>query len=112
MNDGDPDTMWGLPAPCGSSITISFQFELRVSESLDPLFADKEDYLKVEIFALADGEAGCWSSNACGSDQPASFTTAIDESGGSSDDDILNFNTGIIGPNVINAGTNSASDIE
>ncbi len=72
-NDGDPDTMWGLPAVCGSTTNVNFQFDLQVTDNIDPAASATSDYLKVEIFSMADGQTGCWANNTCGGDEPTSF---------------------------------------
>ena len=74
----DPNTTWGLPAPCGSSVTVEFEFFLQVKENFDLFACSDPDYLKVHMFTMADGQTGCWSNNACASDQPAIFPGAID----------------------------------
>lgn len=79
-NDGNPNTMWGLPASCGSSQDVSFCFDLKVGE-LDDI-ADCADMdvtdLKVHIFTMADGQTGCWSNNSCSGDQPVTFNAILD----------------------------------
>lgn len=77
-NDGTPNTMWGLPQGCGSEIIIDFSFSLKVKEQVDPQECLKDDYLKLEIFALADGMTGCWVSNSCGGDEPGRFDGEVD----------------------------------
>jgi gliding motility-associated-like protein len=79
-NNGNPNTMWGLPASCGSSQDVSFCFDLQVTElddisqCSDPDFTD----LKVHIFTMADGQTGCWSNNSCSGDTPVTFNAQID----------------------------------
>lgn len=79
-NNGNPNTMWGLPAGCGSTQDVSFCFDLQVglledaSECTDPDFTD----LKVHIFTMADGQTGCWSNNSCSGDTPVTFNAEID----------------------------------
>ena len=72
-NDGDPDNMWGLPAACGDTVVVNFTFELQVTDNIDPIANAEDDYLKVEIFSMADGQTGCWANNTCGGDAPTSF---------------------------------------
>ncbi len=79
-NDGNPNTMWGLPASCGSTQDVEFCFDLMVGE-LDDIAdcadADVTD-LKVHIFTMADGQTGCWSNNSCSGDQPVTFNAQLD----------------------------------
>ncbi len=79
-NDGDPDTMWGLPAGCGSSSSVEFCFDLTVQEIDDPADCSDEDFtdLKVHIFTMADGQTGCWSNNSCAGDVPVVFDALMD----------------------------------
>jgi len=79
-NDGNPNTMWGLPASCGSTTDVEFCFDLQVgllddvSQCSDPDVTD----LKVHIFTMADGQTGCWSNNSCSGDTPVTFNASID----------------------------------
>lgn len=77
MNNGDPDGMWGLPSGCDSNSKVEFQFDLQVTEtpSMDDL--NNPNALKLEIFALADGQTGCWSNTTCGGTSPGAFSTSI-----------------------------------
>jgi len=74
-NDGNPNTMWGLNAACGSVSNVDFCFELQANnpadivECSDPCFSDME----VSIFIFADGQTGCWSQNSCAADDPTVF---------------------------------------
>ena len=74
-NDGNPNTMWGLPGGCGGSQTVEFCFELAannpsdITECTDPCFSD----MGVSIFVFADGQTGCWSQNTCAADTPTEF---------------------------------------
>ena len=79
-NDGDPDTMWGLPASCGSGSTVEFCFNLTVRELSDPADCGDMDFtdLKVHIFTMADGQTGCWSNNSCAGDVPVVFDALMD----------------------------------
>lgn len=79
-NDGDPDTMWGLPASCGGSSTVEFCFDLQVRELEDPADCTDPEFtdLKVHIFTMADGQTGCWSNNSCAGDVPVVFDAQMD----------------------------------
>ena len=79
-NDGDPDTMWGLPAGCGSSSEVEFCFDLTVREISDPADCSDPEFtdLKVHIFTMADGQTGCWSNNSCAGDVPVVFDALMD----------------------------------
>ena len=74
-NNGNPNTMWGLNAPCGGSSTVEFCFELAannpsdITECTDPCFSD----MTVSMFVFADGQTGCWSQNSCAADTPTEF---------------------------------------
>ena len=80
VNDGNPNTMWGLPASCGSSQDVSFCFDLQVGELDDIADCADPDVtdLKVHIFTMADGQTGCWSNNSCSGDTPVTFNAQID----------------------------------
>jgi len=74
-NDGNPNTMWGLNAPCGSVSNVEFCFELQannpadITECTDPCFSDME----VSMYIFADGQTGCWTQNSCAADDPTVF---------------------------------------
>ena len=59
-NDGDPDTMWGLPESCGGSSEVEFCFDLQVNTISDPADCSDMDFtdLKIHIFTMADGQDG------------------------------------------------------
>jgi len=75
LNDGSPNTMWGMSAPCGTTSSVNFCFELRANnptdnvQCTDPCFSD----MSVSMFVFADGQTGCWSQNSCAQDEPANF---------------------------------------
>ena len=79
-NNGNPNTMWGLPGGCGSSYSVEFCFDLTVRDLEDVSQCDDEDFtdLSVKIFTFADGQTGCWSNNTCGLDVPALFIGEMD----------------------------------
>lgn len=79
-NDGNPNTMWGLPASCGSTQSIDFCFDLQVGLLDDIGQCDDEDFtdLKVHMFTMADGQTGCWSNNSCSGDTPVTFNAILD----------------------------------
>ncbi|NNL91179.1 MAG: hypothetical protein HKO66_02985, partial [Saprospiraceae bacterium] len=79
-NDGNPNTMWGLPASCGSTQEVEFCFDLQVGLLDDIGQCDDEDFtdLKVHIFTMADGQTGCWSNNSCSGDIPVTFNAILD----------------------------------
>ncbi len=69
-NDGNPNTMWGLPGGCGSGYTVEVCFDLTVKELDDIAQCSDPDFtdLSVSLFTFADGQTGCWSNNTCGLD--------------------------------------------
>jgi len=79
-NDGNPNTMWGLPASCGSSQSVDFCFDLQVGFLDDISQCADEDFtdLKVHMFTMADGQTGCWSNNSCSGDTPVTFNAILD----------------------------------
>ena len=79
-NDGDPDTMWGLPEGCGGSSEVEFCFDLQVNLVTDPAQCSDMDFtdLKIHIFTMADGQTGCWSNNSCAGDNPVVFDALMD----------------------------------
>ena len=79
-NDGNPNTMWGLPASCGSTQDVEFCFDLQVGFLDDIGQCDDEDFtdLKVHMFTMADGQTGCWSNNSCSGDTPVTFNAILD----------------------------------
>ncbi|MDA8692634.1 gliding motility-associated C-terminal domain-containing protein [Saprospiraceae bacterium] len=79
-NDGNPNSMWGVPESCGGSTQVEVCFDLTVrllddvGQCSDPDFVD----LSVNLFTFADGQTGCWSNNTCALDQPAIFVGTMD----------------------------------
>ena len=69
INDGDPDNGWGFPATCGSTSNVQFVFNLKVKDDLAAC-VDNADYLKIEMFTLADGQTGCFDDESCDADSP------------------------------------------
>jgi len=79
-NDGNPNTMWGLPANCGSTQEVDFCFDLQVGLLDDIAQCGDEEFtdLKVHMFTMADGQTGCWSNNSCSGDTPVTFNAILD----------------------------------
>ncbi len=73
-NDGDPDNMWGLPAPCNSLQNISFNTSLKVREDLVDCDSANLDFT---LFAFGDGETGCWTNYSCRFPFPSVFKGSI-----------------------------------
>ena len=92
-NDGNPNTMWGLQAGCGSTTSIEFCFDLQAKSITDCSDACVSD-MRVGIFVFADGQTGCWSQNTCAADSPVEFlegaidcsSVAVDNDGDGFDD--------------------------
>lgn len=76
-NNGDPDDMWGMPAGCGSTTSVDFALTLQVLTSPDSSAITDPNYLKFELFTMADGQTGCWTNNTCGSTQPGIFSATM-----------------------------------
>ncbi len=77
-NNGDPDTMWGLPGPgCNTVQVIQFCFNMKVKELVDLPNCAAAD-LGYTIFAFADGETGCWTNLSCALSVPYLFAGDID----------------------------------
>ena len=69
-NDGDPDTMWGVPTTCGNATTIEYDLELYVTQDFDSSFCGDDEFLKLDLFIMADGMTGCWTNATCADDTP------------------------------------------
>ncbi len=70
-NNGDPDTMWGIPTNCGDTTSVEFCIDLKVRDHDDLSMVDECDRdLSLGIFVFADGETGCWTNTACVGSQP------------------------------------------
>lgn len=76
-NDGNPNTMWGLPAGCGSTINVNFCFDITTKNSTDPgelatpCFSNHD----INFMVFSDGMTGCWSNNNCGEAVPDNFSS-------------------------------------
>lgn len=79
-NDGDPDTMWGLPGGCGGSQSVDFCINLKLKD-YDELPDCEAANANLNLFVFADGETGCWQNMSCALALPANFVGDVDCSG-------------------------------
>ncbi len=71
-NTGNPNTMWGLQAPCGSMINVSFCIDLTTKTDVSsPCFTNHD----VSFMVFSDGMTGCWANNNCGAAVPDVFSS-------------------------------------
>lgn len=72
QNTGNPNTMWGLPAGCGSMVNISFCIELTTKADVTtPCFTNHD----ISFMVFSDGMTGCWANNNCGAAIPDVFSS-------------------------------------
>ncbi len=77
-NNGNPNTMWGLPQGCGSDLLFEFQLALQVKADINPSDCQEQDFLKVNLFVYSDGMTGCRQNASCANDQPGLFLASVD----------------------------------
>ena len=69
-NTGNPNTGWGVPMGCNSSLDFEICFNLKVRnfETSEECLTNNDLYIR--MFPFADGETGCWGDVTCAGDVP------------------------------------------
>lgn len=71
-NNGNPNSMWGLPAGCGTMVNVAFCIDVTTKTDVSsPCFSNHD----VSFMVFSDGMTGCWANNNCGAALPDSFSS-------------------------------------